>query len=166
MDPGPVAEYCNKFKEAFKKFGFDTYPASIPVPGIVTENYFSYPIPLEHKSWVEERFDADFETMLIWGVGKRLEDNAIEKEPYPTDGAEDLYRKLDNISHEALEEISRKAEPSGIVREVGGEDYLAFSVLKNDFLNENHIPKVLDLIKEKTNEGLPEGESEDLRYIG
>ncbi|MFP4116465.1 MAG: hypothetical protein ACLFQ8_01850 [Candidatus Aenigmatarchaeota archaeon] len=163
MSKSLVDSYCERYREVLSEYDIGNFPEDIPPLGLVTEDYFSYPIPQEHKDWLERASGANFDTAFVLKVGERLRENAMKRDPYPAVKEREFYRSIDEISREAVEDISENPKASGVIRK--GEDYLALSIFENDILDKGRVLKLLSTMKEKVDESLKVEEDSVGYYI-
>lgn len=146
-----IDDYCIKIEDALRKDNL-----SMPVGGVVTPNFYSYPLPREHLKCfsVNENRSPVFDFGLT--VYRRMQ-RAMHRKKYPLVLEEGVCCLIDRASAEALKNLAENESATGIIKK--GEKYLILSVIKTEPLNDNRIRELAGEMATKVDGKLKEIEN-------
>ncbi|MBI5355153.1 MAG: hypothetical protein HZB68_01730 [Candidatus Aenigmarchaeota archaeon] len=138
-----IESYCKSYERILKEAGRE-----IPVGGIVTENFYVYPLKKDHL--LDFKYGKGI-TSSILNIGisvyRRLYGNAIKRTPYPWEDS--ICSKLDHLTCKAIDDIGGE-NAVGFIKTA--EEYALLSVFKNDWVNDFRAREVTNMLMTKLEE--------------
>lgn len=135
-----IESYCKRYEDILREAGRE-----IPIGGIVTENFYVYPLKRDHL--LDFKYGKGL-TSSILNIGisvyRRLYGNAIKRSPYPWDDS--ICSKLDHLTDKVIGEVGGE-NAVGFIKTA--EDYALLSVFRNDWVNDFRAREITNMLMTK-----------------